>query len=393
MGGLRRRRRRHRLRTRPSRSQAGPRMSGRQPAGTASRGRRRTPGGGARGAGRGFGRGRSRAGHAAGGGRNERQRSAARRRGRKDEERDGIRSIRGGSAGTPQALWRRHGRRPHRPPGSSGRVLRAARAERGGQDHHPSHDPRPVPPERRHPRRARRIDAGGGAPGAGADRGRVAGRQPRPGLHGDGEPRGLRLLFPAPPSPAAPALPRVAPRVRLPRGPGRLPDPGPLGRHAPAPGDRPRPRERSRPPHPRRADDRPRPPDPPSHLGAPSRPQPIGGPPCSSPPTTWRRRSASATGSRSSIGGASSPRTRRGRWWRGRSSRASSRCGRASGRPPPEIARQARVETVDGVWHCHTSEPGAVLASLRDHPELEYLHRPANLEDVFLRLTGRELRD
>ena len=51
------------------------------------------------------------------------------------------------------------------------------------------------------------------------------------------------------------------------------------------------------------------------------------------------------------------------------------------------------METVDGVWHCHTSEPGAVLASLGGYPELEYLHRPANLEDVFLRLTGRELRD
>ena len=61
--------------------------------------------------------------------------------------------------------------------------------------------------------------------------------------------------------------------------------------------------------------------------------------------------------------------------------------------PPPEIRRQARVETIDGVWHCHTSEPDAVLASLRHHPGLEYLHRPANLEDVFLRLTGRELRD
>ena len=61
--------------------------------------------------------------------------------------------------------------------------------------------------------------------------------------------------------------------------------------------------------------------------------------------------------------------------------------------PPPDLARRARVETVDGVWHCHTHDPGAVLESIRDLPELEYLHRPANLEDVFLRLTGRELRD
>ena len=61
--------------------------------------------------------------------------------------------------------------------------------------------------------------------------------------------------------------------------------------------------------------------------------------------------------------------------------------------PPPELDREARVETVDGVWHCHTSNPGAVLAHLGNYPDLEYLHRPANLEDVFLRLTGRELRD
>lgn len=67
---------------------------------------------------------------------------------------------------------------------------------------------------------------------------------------------------------------------------------------------------------------------------------------------------------------------------------------RAGSRPPPaELSRQARVETVDGVWHCHTSVPDAVLASLQQYPGLEYLHRPANLEDVFLRLTGRELRD
>ena len=61
--------------------------------------------------------------------------------------------------------------------------------------------------------------------------------------------------------------------------------------------------------------------------------------------------------------------------------------------PPPELIRHARLESIDGVWHCHTADPGAVLAVLQNFPELEYLHRPANLEDVFLRLTGRELRD
>ena len=30
---------------------------------------------------------------------------------------------------------------------------------------------------------------------------------------------------------------------------------------------------------------------------------------------------------------------------------------------------------------------------LRDQNELAYLHRPANLEDLFLKLTGRDLRD
>jgi lipooligosaccharide transport system ATP-binding protein len=30
---------------------------------------------------------------------------------------------------------------------------------------------------------------------------------------------------------------------------------------------------------------------------------------------------------------------------------------------------------------------------LARQPELIYLHRPASLEDVFLKLTGRDLRD
>ena len=35
----------------------------------------------------------------------------------------------------------------------------------------------------------------------------------------------------------------------------------------------------------------------------------------------------------------------------------------------------------------------ALLHSLEQRPELRYLHRPANLEDLFIKLTGRELRD
>jgi lipooligosaccharide transport system ATP-binding protein len=35
----------------------------------------------------------------------------------------------------------------------------------------------------------------------------------------------------------------------------------------------------------------------------------------------------------------------------------------------------------------------ALLLELQQQPQLRYLHRPANLEDVFLKLTGREMRE
>ena len=57
----------------------------------------------------------------------------------------------------------------------------------------------------------------------------------------------------------------------------------------------------------------------------------------------------------------------------------------------------------DLAWHLKAHGPmsegqaasiGAqLLASLQGRANLRYLHRPANLEDVFLKLTGRELRD
>ena len=57
-------------------------------------------------------------------------------------------------------------------------------------------------------------------------------------------------------------------------------------------------------------------------------------------------------------------------------------------------ARMAsRVETSGETVFCYTADPEPLLASLAREPELRYLHRPANLEDVFLKLTGRELRD
>ena len=42
---------------------------------------------------------------------------------------------------------------------------------------------------------------------------------------------------------------------------------------------------------------------------------------------------------------------------------------------------------------CYVSDAQPLLLELRQHPELRYLHRPANLEDVFLKLTGREIRE
>ena len=42
---------------------------------------------------------------------------------------------------------------------------------------------------------------------------------------------------------------------------------------------------------------------------------------------------------------------------------------------------------------CYVTDAQPLLLELQLHPELRYLHRPANLEDVFLKLTGREMRE
>ena len=53
----------------------------------------------------------------------------------------------------------------------------------------------------------------------------------------------------------------------------------------------------------------------------------------------------------------------------------------------------SRLERSGDTVFCYATEPAPLLASLARRNELRYLHRPANLEDVFLKLTGRELRD
>jgi lipooligosaccharide transport system ATP-binding protein len=56
-------------------------------------------------------------------------------------------------------------------------------------------------------------------------------------------------------------------------------------------------------------------------------------------------------------------------------------------------ALAARVERVGDTAFCYAADVEPLLKSLERRPELSYLHRPASLEDVFLKLTGRDLRD
>jgi lipooligosaccharide transport system ATP-binding protein len=52
-----------------------------------------------------------------------------------------------------------------------------------------------------------------------------------------------------------------------------------------------------------------------------------------------------------------------------------------------------RVEAMGNSLYCYTRDADPLLVRLRNEPELVFMHRPAGLEDVFLKLTGRELRD
>jgi len=52
-----------------------------------------------------------------------------------------------------------------------------------------------------------------------------------------------------------------------------------------------------------------------------------------------------------------------------------------------------RVETSGETAFFYCREPRELLARLAEEPGLRYVHRASNLEDVFIKLTGRELRD
>jgi lipooligosaccharide transport system ATP-binding protein len=52
-----------------------------------------------------------------------------------------------------------------------------------------------------------------------------------------------------------------------------------------------------------------------------------------------------------------------------------------------------RVERAGDTVFCYGDDVAPLLRTLSGQSELAYLHRPASLEDVFLKLTGRDLRD
>ncbi len=52
-----------------------------------------------------------------------------------------------------------------------------------------------------------------------------------------------------------------------------------------------------------------------------------------------------------------------------------------------------RVEVAGETAFCYASDPQPLLNDLATRSGVRYLHRPANLEDLFIKLTGRELRD
>ena len=52
-----------------------------------------------------------------------------------------------------------------------------------------------------------------------------------------------------------------------------------------------------------------------------------------------------------------------------------------------------RVEIAGETAFCYAGDAAPLLADLAARSGVRYLHRPANLEDLFIKLTGRELRD
>jgi lipooligosaccharide transport system ATP-binding protein len=52
-----------------------------------------------------------------------------------------------------------------------------------------------------------------------------------------------------------------------------------------------------------------------------------------------------------------------------------------------------RVEVSGETAFCYCRDPAPLLEILKDRPALRALSRAANLEDVFIKLTGHDIRD
>jgi lipooligosaccharide transport system ATP-binding protein len=57
------------------------------------------------------------------------------------------------------------------------------------------------------------------------------------------------------------------------------------------------------------------------------------------------------------------------------------------------VLHSQRFEVSGESVFCYVTDAQPLLQELQQQPELRYLHRPANMEDVFLKLTGREMRE
>ena len=56
-------------------------------------------------------------------------------------------------------------------------------------------------------------------------------------------------------------------------------------------------------------------------------------------------------------------------------------------------ALASRAELHGETAFCYLRDPNPMVANLRGFPSLRFMHRRANLEDLFLKLTGREMRE
>jgi len=59
----------------------------------------------------------------------------------------------------------------------------------------------------------------------------------------------------------------------------------------------------------------------------------------------------------------------------------------------PVRALAARVELSGETVFFYTQDARPLIEALAAWPQLRTLHRPANLEDLFLKLTGRQIRE